>query len=464
MSTANDNEPTDRFPRGDAVGFRALLLDQQRHYAEQTSGNIVLDLSSEIRHSHISLLVALIFWMASVTAWVWSFYTGQSIGLRIFTSMATIWTALWSAYLSKNLFKPRLGELTVLTALLGFIGMLLTASTQLGFPLQTAGGICILAAASLSVAALTYSRIALIASISSCLVWAALNFDGYLPQSTAMIALPFLIAGQTLLSAKFQSRTAMFAAVMVTYVWLGGFAWSQYMSGALSPLFLAVGLFLVGGVHLQVAKAADDEALDSAPLHILFSWSMAMCGLIAVQHYSLFPGHEVWTSGGITAPLQKMGWGLIVLTVLGVIGLAGLVRRRHGRMTIAAVALMSSLYALLPLAVWFEDYLTATAFAQTGTAPHPAFGMFICGVVIANALVFMFNNIRRKRRILSIAGLAVIGLQADFAIKGDFLTSGDNVLLLVLGLIMGIGFAALLARAHFDPHAPQKPLQSYRKA
>ena len=444
----------------DARSF-ALLLDQQRKFTGKQTGNIVLELTSEVRHSHISLVISLLFWAASVLSCVWSFYTGQSIGLRIFTGMATIWTALWSAYLAKNLDKPRLGELTVLTALLGFAGMLLTASTQLGFPLQTAGGICLLAAASLAVAALTYSRIGLMASISACLVWAALHFDGYLASSAAMIALPFLIGGQILLGAKLASRTAMFAAVIVIYVWLGGFAWAQYSTGALSPVFLAAGIFLVGGVHLQVSKAADDEGLDSTPIHILFAWGLAIMGLIGVQHYSLYPGHALWSSGLTTAPLHKLGWGLVMATCTGLIGLAGLVRRRHGRMTFLTVVLMTGLYALLPLSVWFEDYLTGVALDQTGVYPHPAFGMFLGGVIIASAMTFVLNNIRRKRYILSVAGLGVIALQGDMSLKGDFLQSGDNVLMIVTGLILGTGLFAILAKAQFDPQAPQRRLKSY---
>lgn len=464
MDTANDNEPADRFPRGDAVGFRALLLDQQRKHTAKSTRNVVLELTNEVRHSHISLVISLMFWAASVFGCIWSFYTGQSIGLRIFTSMATIWTGLWSAYLAKNLDKPRLGELTVLTALLGFIGMLLTASTQLGFPLQTAGGICLLAAASLMVAALTWSRIALMASISACLGWAALHFDGYLAPSMAMAFLPLLIAGQILLGARLKSRAAMFAAVIVTYVWLGGFAWSQYAAGALSPLFLAAGMFLIGGVHLQVSKAADDEGLDSTPIHILFAWCLAMTGLIGVQHYSLFPGHDIWSGGMITAALHKLGWGALMATCLGLIGLAGLVRRRHGRMTFLTVFVMTGLYALLPLSVWFEDYLTHVAITQSGSQPHPGFGMLLGGVILASALTFVMNNIRRKRYILSMAGLGVIGLQGDLSLRGDFLQSGDNVLLMVVGLIVGISISAMLARAQFDPDAPQRPLQAYGEA
>lgn len=461
MYTANDNESTERFPRGDAVGFRALLLEQQRHHAPNEAKNTILQLSAEVRHSHISLTIALLFWAASVLSCIWSFYTGQSIGLRIFTSMATIWTALWSGYLAKNLYKPRLGELTVLTALLGFVGMLLTASTQLGFPLQTAGGICILAGASLIVAALTYSRIALMASISGCLAWAGLHFDGYLPPSSLMMALPLLIAGQILLGAKLKSRTAMFASVIVTYVWLIGFAWTQYVTGNLSPLFFTAGISLIGGVHLQVSKAADDEGLDSAPLHILFAWCLMITGLIGVQHYSLYSGHSLWAESAETAALHKLGWGLIMATCLGLITLAGLVRRWHGQMTIPAVVFMVALYATIPVSVWFEDYLTFISLSQTGHQPHPEFGMFLAGIIIAAAIVFIASNLQKRRPILAVAGVAVILTETDLALRAEYLQHTSNVLILVCGLVIGIVTSTLLTQSKFDPNAPQRPLQTY---
>ncbi|MGJ8564797.1 MAG: hypothetical protein ACSHXY_14750 [Alphaproteobacteria bacterium] len=462
-TTANDNDPRDRFPRGDAAGFRALLLDQQRRLTTDSPANIVLELTSEVRHSHISLVLSLLFWLAAVTASIWSYYTGQSIGLRIFTSMATIWTALWTAYLAKGLNKPRLGELTVLTALLGFVGMLLTASTQLGFPLQTSGGLSLFAFASLVVAYLTFSHVGLMTSVSACFVWAALFFDGYLLPSQFLFLLPVLICGQVWLASVLKSRAAIFGAAFVTYIWIGGFAWMQYQAGVMPPVYLASGLFVLGGAHLHVAKAADDYEFGSAPIHILLAWSLTIIGLIGVQHYSLHPEYALWSQNIETGGIQKIAWAMVVWAGLFFIAVSSLLRRRHGRMTLWAIGLLVCLYALLPLVIWFEPFLNEIIPSQFGVKLHPAFGMFMGGIISASALMFVLNNIRRGRLLLSVIGLGVLALQADLAFKPVFFESSQNILILTMGFCVGFGFMAILGKAQFDPDAPQHRLRRLKE-
>lgn len=459
LSIANDNDPSDRFPRGDAVGFRALLLDRQREYRIRNAGNLVMELSSEVRHSHISLALSLIIWLAAVTACVWSFVTGQSVGLRIFSSMATIWTALWSAYLAKSLSKPRLGELTVLTALIGFVGIMLPASTQLGLPLETSSGIGFFAMASLLVAGLTFSRIGLMTSISACLGWAALHYDGYLIPSNIVLLLPFLITGQIWLGAKLQSRTAIFGSVIVAYVWLAGFIWKLYSAGELSALYLAAGTILIGGAHLQISKAAEDEGVTSMALHTMFAWGVLILGAMGLQHYGLTPEHELWTQHAITAPLVRFGWAILSLGGLGLIGLAALSRRRHGRITIPAAFLLVGIYALVPLSIWFEPQIKSMVTFQTGLLPHPTLGMFIGGIIVAAAIIFTLNNLRRERRLLAVAGLGVLVFEADILINSPLLTTG-NIMFFIAGLFITLSLISVIAQTQFDPHAPQQSLQS----
>ncbi len=464
MITANDNESSDRFPRGDAVGFRALLLDRQRHYAEQTDANIILELTSEVRHSHISLALSLIFWLAAVTSCIWGFYTAQSIGLRIFSSMATIWTGLWTAYLAKSLLKPRLGEISVFSALLGFVGMLLTASTQLGFPLQTAGGIAFFSGAALVVSYLTFSRIGLMTSIAASLCWAALQLDGYILPSSVLIALPCLILGQLYLSVKLKSRTGIFAAMFVTYVWLYGFAWAQYLNETLSPLYIVAGMFMIGGMHYHAAKAAMNEGWDSTPIHLLLGWCVSILGLIGVQHYSLYPMQPLWSEAASTAPVQKIIWALLMLTALGVIGLSGLVRRRHGKMTLASSVFLVGLFSLLPLSIWFETDVSRIITAQTGLPPHPATGMFLGGIILAIALNLVLSNLKRGKRIFAAVGLGVAILQGDLSLRGAFLDNSAYLLIMIAGFALAIGAIAIVSKSNFDPYTPQRPLRKSQEA
>ena len=459
--TANDNDAQEKFPRGDAVGFRSLLLDKQREYTAMHSTSIVKDLTDEVKSSHISLALALVCWLAATVSLLWCFYTGQSIGLRLFSAMATIWTALWTAYLAQDQYKPRLAELTVLSALIGFVCMLLTASTQLGLPLETPGGMAMFSAATLVVAFLTHSRIALMCSITACLCWAALYLDGYIAPSLAILALPALWSGHVLLAARMKSNISIFAATIVAYAWVGGYGYTQYLAGNLSPIFLVTGTFMVASVHYRAAKAAEDEGFGGMALHILFSWCLAFAAMLAIQNAFLHPQNEPWNKGVETAALMQAGFLALVAGALGIIALAGLVRRRHGQMTLFAVISQTLIYGAIPAAIWFKPLVSEQFATHTGLPASPGIGLFVAGIMFASAFVFSLNNVRRNRILLSLFGFIAIALEADAVLKNEFLNL-DYMSILLSGLILCMCVIFLQARAQFDPAAPQRNLRSLR--
>lgn len=424
--------------------------------------NLIVDLTSEVRSSHISLALSLIFWLAAGTSLMWSFQTGQSIGLRLFAAMATIWTGLWTAYLAQDQDKPRLAELTVLSALIGSIGMLITASTQLGLPLETAGGIAMFSGATLIVAYLTYSRIALMGSITALLCWAALHLDGYLAPSIALLWLPTLWCGQVWLAAKLKSHVGIFAATLAAYAWVAGFGYLQFLAGNLSPLFFTVGTLMVASVHFRLSQAAEDEGFAGMGLHSLFSWSLAFIALLGLQHYCLHPELSPWNGALPTAPMMKFGWLALVAGCLGFIALAGLVQRRHGHMTLLGIGLMTALYALIPAGVWFRDILTAQFELHMGLAAFPGFGLFLGGVIFASAFVFALNSVRRSQIAHALFALAAVALEADLVLRPQFFDP-DYLSVMLSGFILGIAFAVMLAKSHFDPSAPARNLQSLEK-
>lgn len=460
--TANDNDGIEKFPRGDAVGFRSLLMDKQREYTAIHSTSIVKDLTEEVKSSHISLALALVCWLAAVTSLAWSFYTGQSIGFRLFAAMATIWTALWSAYLAQDQYKPRLAELTVLTALIGFVCMLITASTQLGLPLETPGGIAMFSGATLVVAFLTHSRIALMSSITACLCWAALYLDGYIAPSLTIMALPALWSGQVLLAARMASNISIFAATMVAYAWVGGYGYAQFIAGHVGPLFLASGTFMVASVHYRAAKAAEDEGFGGMALHILFSWCLAFAALLTLQHFYLHPTRSPWVDGVETSALLKAGWAALVGGSLGIIACAGLVRRRHGQMTLFAVLSQTLLYALIPAVVWFKDIVALQFETHSGLPASPGLGMFLAGLIFASAFIFSLNSVRRDRIPLALFGFIAIALEADIVLKRELINL-DYMTIMLTAIVLSVCIVVLQARAQFDPTAPQQSLKSLQR-
>lgn len=457
--TANDNEPVDRFPRGDAAGYRSYLREQQIAYYHQGSAHIAMELKDEVKSSSVSLSLALVCWLAAGTAFAWSFYTSQPIGMRLISAIALIWTALWSTYLAQDQYKPRLAEIAILTALIGFLGTLLTAATQLGLPLQTAAGFGLFSATSLIVAALIHSRTALIASISASLCWAALQFDGYMTFSPVLLALPAIWSGQILIAARLDSRTSIFAAVMCGYVWLGGFAYQAYMQGWLSPMYGLSAAFVIFTAHYHSAKAAEDEGLDSMPLHLLFAWGSAGLSLSAFQFSLLYPDNPFWTGAVTMSPFAKLAWLAVILLGLGMLALAGLVRRRHGRMTIGSTAALLIIHSLIPIAVWFEAQSLSYITAIVDTAPRYSAGLFIGGLLMGSAFMFAVNNLRRERYILVAAGLGVIALQSELALAAQWL-SAEYMLLTLAGFVTAPTIMINLAQAQFTPSIVQRRLQS----
>jgi hypothetical protein len=461
--SANDNEPLDRFPRGDAAGFRALLMDRKRQFTQANSDSFAMHLTSQARKSDLGLILALLCWGAAATALIWSFYTGQSIGARIFSSIALIWTGLWAAYTAQDYDMPRLSEMAVLTSLIGFLGTLLPATTQLGLPLQTSGGLGLFSLTTLLVSGLTKSKIALMASICACLCWAGLHLDGYLAPSFIVLAIPLILIGQIIVGGWLGSHISMFGAVITGYVWISGFAVAQHLAGNLSPLYLVGALFVISIAHCRSAKAAEDAGVNSMPLHIVFAWFLGSVCLLAIQHYLLYPDYEIWTNGPRTKPLLRFGWVGLCALALVILFLSGLVRYRFGKMTFASVITMTLVTALVPILIWFEPHLFAANAAPLDDGQiFLLLGMCLGGIIFTSAFLFTLNNMRRGRAILGIFGLAVIGVNADMAFEPQF-WNYDTGLAWFIGALVCAGTVIFLASAQFDPNAPQRSLQTLKE-
>ncbi len=456
---ANDNDPANLAPRGDAVGFRAFLTDSQRAYYRRQA-ELLNDVSTTSRNGS-ALWVSILLWGGIICAAIWAYYSGQPIGVRLLASIALIWFGLWLSYLSQNHKRTRIGELAIISALAGFVAILMTAVTQLGLPLSLSGALFTFVTAALIVAWLNLSNIALIASIAGCFTWAALHLDGYIAPSVLMFFLPALWSGQLLLGAKMRSTMSLLAALMIAYGWLIGATLQAFQAGHISPLFLAGGTYLIGSMHMRVAKAMEDEGLSVMGTQVLIGWTIGTLGLLGVAKFALDPSTTVWTESSHTAPLLRLGWLMMMAFSVAIIFLSGLVRRRHAQMTLPAILIMTLIYMIVPTAIWFMEGLPALFTDLTDVQFFPLSGIILSGIILGSALVFSFNSMRRGRYIHTVVGLGSIALLSDLTTRQVY-DGWETAGLLLLGSLLTIMSLVALSQAQLDQAQPKRRLQKLR--
>lgn len=461
--TANDNDSPERFPRGDAVGFRALVLEKRREYQTIHQAPDEMLLVDEIKSSFWTLLLALIAWGIGLCALAWSFYTSQPVGVRILCATGLTSASLWATAMAQDHRKPRMAELSILTALIGFIGLMLTASTQLGFPMTMGRGITLFCLAALIVSFLTESRMALLASISACLCWAALQMDGYLPASLILLVLPIVWISQVFMAIRVNSPTAAFASIMCAYVWIVGTSYMQYTQGNLSLLFLVGGTAVLAALHYCVASTAHEAGRKGMPLHIVFSWLLALTALLGIQHYCLSPNDMIWADADKNDTLLRFGWLFVMLISIALIGVTGLLRQRFGRLNFATNLMLTTAIALIPAIVWFNPIIGSQENLSNALSPLPVIGMFLAGVIFVAATAFTVRQFRAGHPFLGLSGVLILGLEASLSLKTEFLT-GNYVTMLMSGAFLSLAFMNLLAQGEHNPHRVRRPLKYMNEA
>ena len=452
IGIANDNDPADRFPQGDAVGFRAALIDKQREY--HTLRNAP---SNSSHWSDIGFSISVLLWVASLVGFALTHWLGQPIPTRLLTCMALIWTGLWQAYLSMDRRYTRLSEISVLSAIIGFVVTLLTATTYLGLPLGAVEGLCVFSITSIIIAILLRSQTALMASISACLCWAALHFDGYVTPSTSAAILPALLCFQILIAAKFRAQLPIIAAVLVCYLWFFGLCYTMVAASNLSPLFASAAIFMIANLHYRGAKAAESEGFDGMAPHITFSWTVSILTLIAIQHFYLMPDSQLWMADWQHSAFTQLGWlATIGITAL-LITICGFVRRRHGLMNFSSIILMTTLTLGLPALVLYKVQASALIEHYMGLSAHPNIGFLMGGIILTWAIFFMLNALRRRRYFMCFVALLVLGLQADLTFNSEF-SAPISIALLSIGSLATIMITSLISLGKFDPH--HRPLMT----
>ena len=437
---ANDNSPTARTPLGDAVGFNAVLRERQKQRREQEA---IRNSESNKERLNLGLTLSSVIWIGFMIATLWSFYTSQPTGTRIFGAIGLIWSGLWTRYLALDHDKPRLAEVTLLSTLVGFMSLLLTASLQMGYPLSLPGGLMIFIGAALLVSCINDSVTALICAIAGCLFWAAMQIDGYVQSGAYSFAVPAILALTVFQGLRLKSGLSIIVMAVVGYMWLAGSAFSAFNSGQISILFLATGAVLVGNAHYRAAKAAEDEKLAYTQWQVAFGWIVANTGLLTLARYGLDPTDVIWSGMDVNSPIMRIAWLGVIGLSLSIYIVSGIVRTRHKHMNLAGVIMTSLMLLCLPLSIWYLNTFSEQFQSLTNLDFYPNSGLFLFGLVSGNIIFFIFNAFRRHHYWKVAVALMALSMLA-YTASGIDLLHQENWVTWFVGILASL-IVALIA-------------------
>ena len=431
---ANDNDPPHVAPKGDVVGFRALVVDRQREYLTQNSLDDALKVS---QNPLLSFGLSIAIWGLALGGLVWTYATQQSLGYKIIASVATIWAGIWIAFVGQDHERNRVAEFGILSAIAGFSAILTTAISQVGLPLTLSEAMAIFITGMLFLTLILRSHIAMLCSISAVILWAALFIDGYLLPSTVFWSVPLFIAVQIGLSLRHKFKFAGFLAAVSIYVWLAGLGYQEYLEGRLSLLYLVSGLFMLGCAHFRLAKAGEVTDIGNMSPHLTLAWTTAAIALIAVQHFLTFPTDFIWSGALENAPLNMAIWtGLCGLSTVLIL-FSGFLRRYYARMFISSIILMTLIAAIVPFLIWQHDASATFVEQSLDTPAYPFFAATLLGAVSASALFYCLNNVRRQRYISAAIGGTIILAQL-YLISISEIYWTENILIAAVSFIVSL--------------------------
>ncbi len=443
---ANDNDPPSVSPRGDSVGFRALVVEKQREY-RHIARNSTSTGQAINRSGRDVFLASVAFWMASAGALAAATLTEQPLIWQLVAALAFIWSSLWTRFVAQDQDRNITGEIGMLAAILGFAALGAIGVQHVGLDLSQNELLSILVVTTLLVGWISTSQTALMVSAGLGLVWAALYFESFLTPETIMLGLPLIWAGQIGLGLRLKSRLAVFLSLCAAYAWIGGFALQQVWVGNMSALYLAGGTFLFASLHYRAAKAAEDIGVSHLGGHIVISWGLATLSLMAIQDALINPNAEVWDAALWISPLMKMVWGIFAAILLGLILLSGFLRRKHARMFMSSIFTMTCLTAIIPLFIWYHDGAIDLFEISTGLPAYPTLAVLLGGAILASALFFTLNSIRRSRYSIAVVGMILLAVEAQILLTSDLFWIEN---LFALGLAFVVSLSLIIMMGHVN--------------
>jgi hypothetical protein len=471
--TANDNDPVQARPKGDAVGFRALLRErdmerrlhklelQQMMQSEQgkmsntqvmshgyTPSNLHAPQNAQISNdiaktSKAALVLSLLIMLGAALTAAYTFYTGQSPTIRVVALVALVWSALWATFLSAEKDSRAMPEISTVIATIAGLGVWIVASREWGLALSAADGAAGFAMLTVITSALLGSRLTLLMSACAGLVWLALYTQFPTINMFSIWLYPLLALVQAFCAGRQDAKFSLVLAMTGAHIWLLWILYEHTLSGDISLLHASAIGMMIGFAHYRLGKAAGDRLWGTANVHVLFGWALAIVGATALQNYWLGQNSEIWANVS-AKPFGELTWQIIGASSLALIGIAGIIRIGHRQMSTLGV--LFSLATAVAAAALFDqrDMISQLITSELSLPAMPLVGLLIGAAILASAIALCVNGARRKSMVMMLVGLTAIAVQLAILLKPQFWTA-EILLLFGLGLLTSLSLAALFS-------------------
>lgn len=463
IKIANDNAPERFIARRrmhEAEGFLPRN-GQYRLPTSQPSTHIPNSIKSvqlrEDNSSTNSLKLTLSCWAAAIILMVTAFGLNFSTGPKVFASIALLWTGLWSSYITADHGHWRLSEVSIVTSLIGLMGLTTATANYFSLGLTLADGLIMMSILPLIIGYVLKSRICILASICASLLWGVLNFTGLAETSNFVVLLPLICSAQIYLGTKIRSGMAITLAVITGYYWLGNVILTAWSADNLPLTFAAAAIFIIGTAHHRSGQAAEDKLLTGSSVHIYAGWIAAMIGAIGFQYFWLNP--EAVQNSTATLSVSSLSlWKGVIAMSLVIIFTSAIIRYKHSQISLAGIFILMAISAIIPMMLWFPSWPRTIMNAISGTNAMPIIGVFMGAAITAAALGMAFNGIRRHSVIMMGMGIIVLLAQAYLLLKPEFMTL-DNSIIFVTGFIAALALSACIAGSSLSHQAASPRLK-----
>lgn len=454
----------DERPKGDFIGFRAMLRDQEMERRLHKLELEHLTRNSRPMSDHVKSesykfedpapMVGLPLFCTFIATLVsaFCFYSSQSLYICVAALCVMVWAALWTTHQSAKTLEFHhesrkqssfISEISIMTATLGGLAIWGLVCREWGLPLSLADGIVSFAGLSALVSALLGSRLALIMSALAGLVW--LGFYTIVPTINiiSIWTFPLLALVQFFIAGQGDSKFSTAIALIGAHVWLFWLLNDRLVAGDISLIHIAAFSMMIGLAHYRLGKAAGDALWETATLHVIFGWGLTMAGAIGLQHYWLGTNPVLWETVS-SHPLSELSWQFIGAATIALVGIAGLIRMAHNQMS--SMAVIFTLCVAVAAAAIYDQRIMIEHYVQSelNMSARPLVGLLIGGAITASAIAMCVNGARRKSMVMMLVGLAVIAAELTLMLDPNIWTA-ESGLAFTICLAGSLCLAALFA-------------------
>jgi len=462
--TANDNLPNvetaGKSPTGNAWNGHVsppakLVFQSQKADISNILGES--ETASKSTPKGRSLKLSVLLLLIALGLGVSNFIVPTSTEFKFLSSIAVLWVGLWTNYVASDHNRWRLSEIAIVSALGALISLIIFITNYFGLNLTPTDGFILMSVLALGLGYILKSRIAILASICTTLLWAIMSLIGAVPVNNMIILFPVLTLGQIYFGSKIQSGLTIGLAVVTGYYGLIGLI-TMLWANELFPLTHASALlFILGVAHHRSGKAAEDSQITGSNIHIYSGWIVATISAIIFQYFWLSPDAILQVTATLD-PRSLQIWKLAVsLSILAVL-VSSIIRFKHSQITLSGIFLLTVSSALIPFMIWFPNWPESFAANIPGAEASPAFGLVIGASVMAAALGFAINGIRRQSTLMVALGLMTLIFEIYLLMTPSLMTT-DNMIIFFASFLAALAVGGTLAGNSLAFQAPAPRLK-----